>query len=182
MIAVATLVLTILLGLASPGAAGELCLLPSAAGGLNVSVSCPDLMIYDNDWIGFRSGGGEPCQDFGPFGMCYERHFGWSISSSSTDPFQNEADAPAGTGQLYLWLACTWYVEGLASAEFDVGGTIAVYSFTPEPGFYNIGDATHLLLGVDDCPMGPVLAGTFQVHDPIAVESETWGRIKSTYR
>ncbi len=182
MIAIVTCLLAIVCGLASPGIAGELCLLPSASNGFNVSVSCPDLMIYENDWIGFRSGGGEPCHDFGPIGMCYDREFGWTISSSPTDPFQNQADAPAGIGQLYLWLACTRYVEGVASAEFDVGGTIAVYSFTPASGFINIGDATHLLLGIDGCPTGPVVAGTFQVHDPIAVDATTWGRIKSTYR
>jgi hypothetical protein len=49
-------------------------------------------------------------------------------------------------------------------------------------GFLNAGDATHLRLAVGGCPMGPVVAGVFQVHDPVGVESETWGRIKSAYR
>jgi hypothetical protein len=94
----------------------------------------------------------------------------------NTDPF------PLGTGQLYLWYYCTSHPWGLAAAEFDVGGSIAVHSFTPMNGFTNAGDATHLLLAVGGCPGGPLLAGTFQVHDPIAVDATTWGRIKSTYR
>jgi hypothetical protein len=180
MIAIATVLLTVLCGLAAPGTAGELCLLPSAAGGLNVSVNCVELMIYQNDWIGFRSGGGEPCHEYSGY-MCHGQ-FGWTISGSATDPRYNQSAQPLGTGQLFLWYYCTFDHYGLAAAEFDVGGTIAVYSFTPEPGFLNIGDETHLLLHADGCPTGQVLAGTFQVHDPIAVESETWGRIKGTYR
>jgi hypothetical protein len=181
MIASVTLVLTFLLGLAAPGAAGELCLLPSAANGVNVSFSCGDLYAYQNGWIGFRSGGGEPCWS-GGYGDCFNETHGWTISGRPTDPLYNQTDLPLGTGQLYLWYFCALDPHGFAAAEFDVGGTIAVHSFTPMNGFANAGDATHLLLSVGGCPMGPVLAGVFQVHDPIAVDSETWGRMKSTYR
>ena len=181
MIAIATLALTILLGLASPGVGGELCLRASASHGLNVSVCCVEMQLYPNDWIGFRSGGGEVCHDFWLY-LCYHPFFGWSISRSATDPFENTASSGIGSGQLYLWYYCTSHPFGLATAEFDVGGTIAVHSFTPMNGFLNAGDATHLLLAVGGCPWGPVVAGTFQVHDPIAVDVTTWGRIKGTYR
>ena len=184
MIAIATLVLAILTGLVSPGVAGELCLLPSAANGVNVSVNCVELRILPNEWIGYRSGGGNPCQ-YNPGAFCLfsqPDRFGWTISGSQTSPYENTAAAPGGTGQLYLWYVCGSHPQGLASSEFDVGGTIAVHSFTPLNGFLNAGDATHLLLAIGGCPMGPILAGTFQVHDPVAVESETWGMIKSMYR
>jgi hypothetical protein len=180
MIAIATLALAIFCGLAPATTAGELCLLPSAAGGLNVSVNCVELNVFSNDWIGFRSGGGEPCHDYSGY-MCHGQ-FGWTISGSATDPLYNQSAQPLGTGQLFLWYYCTFDRYGLAAAEFDVGGTIAVHSFTPMNGFLNAGDATHLRLAVGGCPMGPIVAGTFQVHDPVGVESETWGRIKSTYR
>lgn len=180
MIAIATLVLTILLGSVSPATGGELCLLPSAVNGLNVSVNCVELNVFPNDWLGFRSGGGEPCHEYSGY-LCHG-HFGWTISGSITDPLYNQSTQPLGTGHLFLWYYCTFDRYGLAAAEFDVGGTIAVHSFTPLNGFLNGGDATHLLLAVGGCPPGPVVAGMFQVHDPVAVESETWGRIKITYR
>jgi len=44
-------------GLASSGRTGELCIAPSETNGYNVSVSCIDLLLYENDWSGFRSGG-----------------------------------------------------------------------------------------------------------------------------
>ncbi len=182
MIAIATLVLSILCGLAPGATAGELCLLPSAVNGLNVSVACVSPYLYPNDWIGYRSGGGEPCHQICCVDMCCGFRFGWTVSSSATDPLHNQDPLPLGAGQLYLWYYCTSDADGLAAAEFRVGGTIAIYSFTPMNGFTNTGDATDLVLAVGGCPYGPILAGTFQVHDPIAVESETWGRIKSTYR
>jgi hypothetical protein len=182
MIAIATLVLTILFGLVSPGMAGELCLLPSAAMGLNMSVSCVSLGSSWNDWIGYRSGGGEPCQEISFLWLCVGGGFGWTLSSSATDPLHNVDPLPLGTAQLYLWYYCTMDADGLLAAEFDLGGTIAVHSFTPVNGFSNAGDATHLLLSVGGCPTGPVMAGIIQVHDPIAVDATTWGRIKGTYR
>ena len=182
MIAIATLVMAILFGLAFPGAAGELCLLPSAANGLNVSFACFDPIAYQNEWVGFRSDGGVPCHYIYGGGCLGPNGFEWSISGSPTDPLENQATAPVGQGQLYLWFYCTSHVWGLATAEFDLGGTIAVHSFTPQNGFVNAGDATHLLLSVGGCPWGPVVAGIIHVHDPIAVDATTWGRIKSTYR
>jgi hypothetical protein len=180
--AVATLVVIVLCGLVAASMAGELCLLLSASHGLNVSDNCLDLHVFSNNWIGFRSGEGEPCYCFPYNDLCSEGGFGWTISSSPTDPFENRAAAPLGTGQLYLWYYCTNELRGLASAEFDLGGTMTVLNFTPMNGFINAGDATHLLLSAAGCPYGPVVAGAIQVSDLVPVESETWGRIKSTYR
>jgi hypothetical protein len=139
-------------------------------------------MDYPNDWVGFRSGGGEPCRSGESLCLPDSGQFGWTISASPTNPLQNQIPEPVGTGQLYLWFYCTNDRHGLEATEFDVGGTIAVHSFTPMNGFINAGDETHLLLLASGCPYGPILAGTFQVHDPIAVGATTWGRIKSTYR
>ena len=95
--------------------------------------------------------------------------FGWTLSDSSTDPHSNSGTPLAGLVYVYAWYFCTNTAEGLASAEFDVGGSMAPMSFTPANGFLNAGGATNLLLAVGGCPMGPVSAGNFLFFDMAGV-------------
>ncbi len=46
------------------GSGFNLCISPSASNGLNVSVNCVALQIYENDFIGYTSDGTTPCQSF----------------------------------------------------------------------------------------------------------------------
>jgi hypothetical protein len=173
--------LALVCGLLGPTDASELCLVPSAANGLHISVNCVALVFHANEWVGFRSGGGQPCQCWDEI-LCVGTPFGWTISYSASEPDANTSSWGIGATELYLWYVCTDTAEGLSSAEFDLAGSMTVLSFTPMNGFLNAGDATHLLLSVGGCPPGPVVAGVIQVSDPTPVDAATWGRIKSTYR
>jgi hypothetical protein len=145
--------------LAGAGAAGELCLVPSEANGFNVSVDCIGVWL-DNDWSGFRSGGGEPCAsdpDWITFACtAHGREFCWTASRSAIDACENVSPWGIGTRPLYFWYYCTDVVQGFASAGVDLAGSISVFGFTPMNGFVNAGDEIHLLLSVDGCPCGPV--------------------------
>jgi hypothetical protein len=90
--------------------------------------------------------------------------FGWTLSASASDPLATTGPRSAGLVTVYLWYYCT-NSNGLASAEFDVTGSILPLSFTAHDGFLNAGGAADLLLAVGGCPCGPVLAGSFQVFD-----------------
>jgi hypothetical protein len=93
--------------------------------------------------------------------------FGWTLSSSASDPLAHTATPAAGLATVYLWYYCTNNARGLASAEFDVAGTATPLSFTTANGFLNAGGATNLLLAVGGCPSGPVNAGSFLVFDAV---------------
>jgi hypothetical protein len=94
--------------------------------------------------------------------------FGWSISASSTDAYDNHIAFPGGgVFTYYLWLLCAPEGSGgMAAAEFGLaspGGGGIILGFTPLNGFFNAGSATNLLLTVGGCPSGPVVAGEILV-------------------
>jgi hypothetical protein len=87
--------------------------------------------------------------------------YGWTISSSSTDPLVNADVAFPGNGRVYLWFYCS-PGGGMAAAEFDLQfpGTEEdnILGTTLYNNFLNAADGDQLLLAVPFCPVGPVLA------------------------
>jgi hypothetical protein len=91
--------------------------------------------------------------------------FGWTISTSSSDPNANTGSASGSVATLYLFLQCG-SGNGMASAEFDLcANGMSVLAFTATNGFLNAGGPTNLLLAVGSCPVGPVAAGLILVLD-----------------
>jgi hypothetical protein len=90
--------------------------------------------------------------------------YGWTISSSPSDPFVNTGPVTGAPLSLYLWLACSDN-GGMSAAEFDLQTPPGVFNFgfTVLGSFLNAGGATHLLLAVGGCPTGPVPAGLWNV-------------------
>ena len=169
--------------------ASSICIVPYPGSGYNVTVDCDPVnpQVHDNAWIGY-SLTFPPCEG-GICGFVREggiNEYGWSISSSSTDPFVNSGTLPEVVTSLYLWLHCT-AGGGMAAAEFQIEMDDSVFlpvAFTPQNGFLNAGTVTHILVAVGGCPTGPVVAGTWTVlyFGPVSVESESWGNIKAMYR
>jgi hypothetical protein len=99
-------------------------------------------------------------------------HYGWTISSSDSDPFSNIGAPAGGMATLYLWLQCVTK-DGMASAELDlavVGDGSRIVSFGPAPGFLNAGGPTNLLLAATGCPGDgdpaiPIVVGAILVID-----------------
>jgi hypothetical protein len=86
--------------------------------------------------------------------------YGWSVSSSSSDPNANVGGAASGFTSLYLWFNCG--TEGAGGAEFNVattGGNIGV-SFTGVAGVLNATAYPWLSLGLGGCRVAPFLAGS----------------------
>ena len=88
--------------------------------------------------------------------------YGWTISSSSTDPFVNQGNVSAAPTTLYLWYQCNAN-DGMSAAEFDVAAPAGYlnFGFTPMNGFLNAAGPSDPLLAVGSCPIGPVLAGSW---------------------
>jgi hypothetical protein len=167
-----------------------------------------------------------------------DQQYGWTISQSYYDPFDNFW-VPVGLPiYAYLWLVCS-EPNGMSAAEFALvftEGSGTVYAFTAMNGFMNAGTATELLIATE-CPVGPVVVGQIHVqfgsgaklcivpdsngingtvdcapnpslwpnrtvglsawsappecddridgmlcYSPIAVETTSWGKVKSLYR
>jgi hypothetical protein len=92
-----------------------------------------------------------------------DQPYGWTISSSPTDPFANSMAPTGAVATAYLWLACcqlpAGLQQGMAAAEFTLQATgPVVLATTPANNFLNAGGATNLLLAVGGCPCGPVVA------------------------
>jgi hypothetical protein len=110
-------------------------------------------------------------------------HYLWTLSASTTDPYDNTAAPTAGLSEVQLWLACS--TEGMSSAQFDVevtSGHIVILAWTPCCGFLLNGPSLCPFLAVGGCPSGPIRAGWFLVFDPAGwggslciVECETSG-------
>jgi hypothetical protein len=96
--------------------------------------------------------------------------YGWAISASSTDPFQQTGPAlgEPGVTSLWLWLVCD-HVGGIAAAEFDLvtTGDLQAFNFAaPYPTWINVGTAaTSLMLVAGGCPTTPLLAGEIVLVD-----------------
>jgi hypothetical protein len=170
----------LVLGLVGTAAAGELCLVPSAANGRNITVACGGVG-YSNEQRGYGTDGASSCWEASC--LFHGGSFAWSISSSSTDPHENIGPL-GGTASLYLWLDCNnTGTLGMAAAEFGLSGSgLDVVAFTPMNGFLNAGTATELLIAVGGCPRGPLVAGRIDVEATVSVDGSTWGGIKGGYR
>lgn len=93
--------------------------------------------------------------------------FGWTVSSSLTDPLENTGPPLPGIVTLYLWYYCTNTTEGLAAAEFDMCSDIGSVplAFVPYNPWLNAGTEARLLIAVGGCPLGPLPVGYFLFFD-----------------
>jgi hypothetical protein len=170
---------------------GELCLGSNGGKGVNGSWTCdPTPVFVANAWIGFSTNlSGPVCQNDDVCAVLPTRrdgsylYFGWSISSHPISFDVNLGTLPGESARLYLWLVCVYGGE-LSTAEFYLEGSLAQYitAFEPRNGFANAGTNTHLILSVDGCPTGPVIAGEIVLGPPTAIDGSSWGRVKATYR
>jgi hypothetical protein len=159
--------------------AHELCLLPSthpANPGWNKSINCAQTEAFDNDWIGYSTTG-TPCNS-GATGCADTQDYLYTISASDTDPFVNTGPS---TDTLYLWFVCSSH-DGLVAATFDVGGDLIVTHVEPANGFIHFALPPQVVMVVEECPNGPVVAAVLTVSSPISVENSSWGGIKAVYR
>ncbi|MFH1278219.1 MAG: hypothetical protein ABIK65_07565 [Candidatus Eisenbacteria bacterium] len=95
----------------------------------------------------------------------FANQYGWTLSSSTTDPYANTGSFIPGVIDVNLWLACS-DLDGMAGAEFAIASSTPgniVLAFTPMNGFLNAGSVVDLLLAVGGCPTGPILAGQWLV-------------------
>lgn len=90
--------------------------------------------------------------------------YGWTISSSNSDPFVNTGTVTGAPLSIYLWLQCA-QPAGMSAAEFDLQlpAGASNFGFTAMNGFLNAGGSSNLLLAVGGCPTGPVVAGSWTV-------------------
>lgn len=92
--------------------------------------------------------------------------YGWSLSASAADPFQNQAPLVPGVATVTLWYVCAdlppdWEPDGMSAAEFDVVSTNPANVFLSASAlapFLNAGTGFNLLLAVGGCPQGPLPA------------------------
>jgi hypothetical protein len=169
------------LALGPNAGAAELCIVPSAANGANVTVTCGVPLGLGNGTVGYRTDG-PPCDTrFGSGCWSDGDAARWTISASSSDPFVNTGPL-VDPDTLYLWLDCTRDLEPVAFAEFALAGDLNVIALEPMNGFSNTGTLTELFLVATGCPTGPLLAAAITVGSPVTVASTTWARIKATYR
>ena len=168
--------------------ADDICLVPSAANGYNVTVDCEDGTpnIHDNQVIGY-SEDGTACNDSNLCALS-SAPYGWTISASDTDPLQNSGVLPAGLNFLYLWFYCSHPVIGRGNAaEFDfeiTGSDLQLLGLNFYPGNLNAGTVSQPLIAMMGCPDTPRLVTqlvTFKT-GPVSVESETWSNVKEMYR
>ncbi|MEZ5066617.1 MAG: hypothetical protein R3B81_17945 [bacterium] len=176
----------------SAAGASQICIVPSTANNFNVTVDCDPLnpQIHENAATGYSTDG-FPCTSgfCGPVAGGGLQDYGWSISSSSTDPFLHSGPLVPGLSNLYLWFECTINsgFDGWAAAEFRLesdNSNLLILSFVPMNGVLNAGTGTEVLMAVGGCPQAPFLAGSLLVlyTGPVSVESESWGDIKAMYR
>jgi hypothetical protein len=168
-------ILLALLGVVGPGlnhnaAAGRVC--PS-----NYIQDCAMIHIYYYGRLGFDTEG-DPCGHLGEWWWPY-----LTISASSLDPFVNEG--PITDDTLYLWVYGARYGYGFSFGETHFYGDLDVVAYDPVPpadgGLYWPNWAWWAPLDYPDC-QGLQLIGKLTVQMPVAVEGESWGRIKSMYR
>jgi hypothetical protein len=88
-------------------------------------------------------------------------NYNWTISASNSDWFANSVTATPGIVTYYLWYVCADFQrQGMAAAEFDIVPSAGIIHLatTPVNGFLNAGGTPNLLLAVEGCPPGPVVA------------------------
>jgi len=173
---------------AAPSPAAELCLGASGAAE-NVSLDCANPPVaYANHWVGYATDG-VPCQSSAGVDPCLvtsTSDYGWTISSSLTDPYENAGELGGPFATLYLWVVCAG-IDALSAAGIALHGDLQVLAFTPHNGFLNAGTADELLLAVGGCPYGPLVAGEILVADPALgsgghILTKDWSAVKALYR
>jgi hypothetical protein len=93
-------------------------------------------------------------------GLATDYQYGWSISSSSVDPFVNTGPFVSGLNTLYLWYQCS-VKDGMSAAEFGLASSSPanlIVGLNVQNTFLNAGTATQPLFAVGLCPTGPVVA------------------------
>lgn len=95
--------------------------------------------------------------------------YGFTVSSSNSDPFVNSGTTTNAPLVLNLWLQCA-VPGGMSAAEFDfqIPPGSSNFGFTALNGFLNAGGNSNILLAVGACPQGPVVAGSWTVFDNAA--------------
>ncbi len=112
-----------------------------------------------------------------------EKLYGWSLSSSATDPNENVGAVPGGLFSLYLWLNCDENGGWSAATMSIVPTNVDYLALITLNGVLNARDQWDPLFAVGQCPAGPMLvAELLFFNGPVAVENSTWSRIKSQYR
>jgi hypothetical protein len=93
-----------------------------------------------------------------------QNFYGWTVSSSDSDPFVNTGPLAPGLVTLHLWYACNSN-DGMSAAEIDpvINLPNVIAAFNVANGYLNAGTATHLLLAVGGCPDASVLAGSWLI-------------------
>lgn len=145
---------------------------------------------WPSGYVGFTTEG-QPCTDCPPSPYCCSPisygsfEYGWSLSASPTDPYENTGPLDAGTDSLFVFLSCNRW-DGAAAAGFSFvtdDSSLVITAFMPESNVINAGTDTDPLLAIGGCPSGPALIGALVVHySPTPVEPSTWGSVKALYR
>ena len=93
-------------------------------------------------------------------------HFGWTISSSTSDPFQNTGAPTGGPNTLYMWIGCSSGQTGAASSEFAVTGSMFWGGIAGSlPQYLFTGSQTDLLGAFGGGPGGGTMVGIINVFD-----------------
>jgi len=91
--------------------------------------------------------------------------YGWTISASSTEPFENTDAATFTNRTVYLWISCSSPGFTTYAAEFDIVSTgITHLQTTVLFPWLNAGGTSDLLLA-NDCSSGLQLVATFDIID-----------------
>lgn len=174
------LMLLTLVCVAAPATGAELCLSTPPVGGYYCCGGFPPCdFLAPMDWIGFRTDAA-PCQDFelGAYAAL-------TLSTSLHNPYLNTGPIPSH-GRLYLWnVGEGGNFHDWGGFTMHVAGDIAILGYEPiAEGTVNAWDPSTGTLRFDACPgLRPNVVGAFVVGPgTIAVDGETWGRMKAVYR
>ncbi|MBZ0269414.1 hypothetical protein K8I85_14765, partial [bacterium] len=144
---------------------------------------------WASDYRGFASEG-EACTNCPPFFGCCSpfadtNEYGWSISGSRTDPYQNVRPLSAGADTLFLFLLCSRF-DGAAAAHIvpaPSDSSLLLLDVHFQDNVLNAGTTTDLQLAIGGCPRDPALIASFTVYRPPSpVAPATWGAVKALYR
>ncbi|MFN8179686.1 MAG: hypothetical protein U0167_17285 [bacterium] len=130
--------------------------------------------VYNGSYYGFATTG-QPCAFQGSGYAVF-------VSSSSNDPHVNTG--PITDDSLYLWTIAPGadWAYGWAGAFAEFWGDMHVVGFEPAPGCGGSLWRPDFLTFAVGCNPGLYLVGRLIVTQPVAVEPETWGRMKALYR
>ena len=133
--------------------------------------------IEPTAWVGYRTDAA-PCEDFGQLTFA-----ALTLSSSLHNPYLNSGPIPEH-GRLYVWnVGYGTYPEGVGFETY-VAGDIAIWGYEPISEGDHAWDPLTGHLVFDSCGSHrPNVVGAFVVGPgTVAVEDESWGRMKARYR